>query len=167
MEKRKSIKKLLRKYLNEQQNAQDFEDRLLDIMTLDLEDDQVRIPSFNEDSDTFIFQINNIFIHIRNYDDMPKSGPFELFILDMNDDVIGFIRGTKHNKMISFNLVYIIPEERGKGIGYDIYEYFLNNGYTIKSDKEITSGTYSIYWKLLKNGFTPILFDDGRVGLQK
>jgi len=144
-----------------------FNDALLNLLTLDLEEDQVRIPKFNEETDFFIFQIGKVYIHIRNRHEMPVSGPFELFVLDINDDVIGFIRGTKKEKLISFNLIYLMSEKRGYGIGYDIYEYFLNNGYTIKSDSQITDGTYGLYLRLLKNGFKPIFFHDNRVGLHK
>ena len=172
MELRKFIATTIREYLNEQlyvenEDIENFKEALLNLATLDLEDDQVRIPSFNEETDSYIFQIGKTYIHVRNRDEIPNSGPFELFILDINDDVIGFIRGTKNNKLISFNLIYLQPEKRGWGIGYDIYEYFLNNGYTIKSDDEITDGTYSLYLKLLNNGFNPIVFDDDRVGLKK
>jgi GNAT superfamily N-acetyltransferase len=79
----------------ENQDIEDFKNALSDLATLDLEDDQVRIPKFNEETDPFIFQIGNTYIHIRNRNEMPQSGPFELFILDIDDDVIGFIRGTK------------------------------------------------------------------------
>jgi hypothetical protein len=166
----KYIESTIREYLNEgieNNNEEEFRDALLNLATLDLEDDQVRIPEFNEKRDSYIYQIGKIYIHIRNRNKLPVSGPFELFILDVYDEVIGFIRGTKRNKLISFNLIYLIPEKRGWGIGYDIYEYFLNNGYIIKSDTEITDGTYSIYLKLLGNGFKPIVFDDERVGLKK
>lgn len=168
----KILAKAIRKSLNEQDStsnvdAEQFEDALSKLATLDLEDDQVRIPTLNDELDSYIFQIGKIYIYIRNKDDMPSSGPFELFILDVDDDTIGFIRGTVSNKVLSFNLIYLIPEKRGWGYGYDIYEHFLNDGYTVKSDSEITDGTYSLYLKLLKNGFTPIIFDDGRVGLKK
>ena len=146
---------------------EEFKQALDDLETLDLEDEQVRIPKFNEDSDPFIIQVGKVYLHIRNRDELPESGPFELFILNVKDEVIGFIRGTKRDNLISFNLFYIFPDERGMGIGYDIYEHFLNDGYTIKSDSEITYGTKSIYLKLLNNGFEPIVYDDGRVGLKK
>ena len=172
MKLRKFIATTIREYLNKQQNVENedienFKEALLNLATLDLEDDQVRIPTFNEETDSYIFQIGEIYIHIRNKDELPISGPFELFILDVKDDVVGFIRGTKNNKLISFNLIYLTPEKRGWGIGYDIYKYFLDNDYTIKSDDEITDGTYSLYLKLLNNGYKPIVFDDDRVGLKK
>jgi hypothetical protein len=174
MELREFIKNTIRECLNEQLNietedVENFKEALLNLTTLDLEDDQVRIPQFNEKTDSYLFQVgnDNTYLYIRKRNKIPISGPFELFILDINDDVIGFIRGTKDKKLISFNLVYLVPEKRGWGIGYDIYEHFLNNGYTIKSDDEITDGTYSLYLKLLKNGFKPIVFDDDRVGLKK
>ena len=160
------IKNNLRKILENEQ-LQSFQDALLDLATLDLEDDQVRIPTFDEETDPYIFQVGKMYIHVRKKDDLPSSGPFELFILDVNDDVIGFVRGTKNPTMISFNLIYIQPEKRGWGLGPDLYRYFLNSGYTIKSDSEITDGTYSVYMKLAKEGYTPLVFDDGTVGLKK
>lgn len=163
-----TIQEYLKEHLDlEDDNYENFKDVLLNLSTLDLEDDQVRIPLFNGETDSYLFQIGKTYIYIRNRDEMRDTGPFELFILDNNDEVIGFVRGTVKNKIISFNLFYLLPEKRGYGIGYDIYEYFLNNDYTIKSDKEITEGTYSLYLKLLKNGFTPIVFDNERVGFKK
>jgi len=175
MKIRNFIKTTIREYLKENFENEDVEDEdieyfkevLLNLSTLDLEDDQVRIPSFNDETDEYIFKVYQTYIYIRNRAEMPNSGAFELFILDINDNVIGFIRGTKKNKLISFNLFYLIPEKQGWGIGYDIYEYFLKNGYIIKSDDEITDGTYNLYLKLLRNGFKPIVFDDDRVGLEK
>jgi len=171
-ELKKNTPTAVMEYLNEQEkientDVEDFKEALSNLATLDLEDDQVMLPSFNDETDPFIFQIGKIYIYVRNRDELPISGAFELFVLDINDNVIGFIRGTKNNKLISFNLFYLIPEKRGWGIGYDIYEYFLNNGYTIKSDSEITDGTHNLYLKLLNNGFKPIVFDNGRVGLKK
>lgn len=168
------LKKIIREIISESLNSnyevvneEQFEEALTDLATLDLEDDQVRIPVFDEDRDSYIFQVGKIYIHIRDRDEIPSAGPFELFILDVKDQVIGFIRGTVSNKIISFNLIFINEENRGWGIGSDIYEYFLNDGYIIKSDDEITNSTYSLYMKLLKKGYTPLIFNDGRVGLKK
>ena len=158
------IKQLLRENLN---NIAEFKETLENLTTLDLEDDQVRIPIYDEDTDAYLFQVYKYYIHIRKKDDMPTSGPFELFILDVNDDVIGFIRGTKNPSTMSFNLVYINPNNRGWGIATDIYEYFLNHGYTIKSDTEITHGTHALYLKLVNSGYNPMVFDDGTVGVKK
>lgn len=146
----------------------DFNDMALDLATLDLEDDQVRLPKFNEETDNYILQIGYNYLYIRNRDALPNSGAYELFILDGDDEQIGFIRGTKKDNIISFNLIYIMPEARGKGIGSDIYEYFLNNGFIVRSDSEITDSTYGLYTKLAKHGgYTPIIFNDNRVGLTK
>jgi hypothetical protein len=98
---------------------------------------------------------------------LPSSGPFELFILNVNDDVIGFLRGIKNPTTISFNLVYLNEDNRGWGIATDIYEYFLNKGYIIKSDSEITQTTQGLYLKLVNMGYKPLVFDDQRVGLKK
>lgn len=170
---RKIIRDLVKENMNSSKNdyeivnKEDFEEALSDLATLDLEDDQVRIPGFDEDRDSYIFRIGKIYVHIRDRDEIPSAGPFELFILDVKDQPIGFIRGTVSNKIISFNLIFINKENRGWGIGTEIYEHFLNNGYIIKSDDEITDSTYSLYLKLLKKGYLPIIFNDGRVGLKK
>jgi hypothetical protein len=135
MNLKKNIKKVLREYLNEQENI-----------------------------------LNNTFLKwFGDSKIIDKNGKPKIVYsgTDFNDNVIGFIRGTKRDKLISFNLVFLMPEERGRGIAYDIYRYFLNNGYTIKSDDEITDGTYSLYLKLLGDGFKPVVFDDDRVGLKK
>ena len=145
----------------------EFENIASNLNTLDFEDDQVRIPAYNEETDNLIFQFSGLYIYVRNREALPESGPYELFILDGDDDPMGFIRGTKKDNILSFNLVYITPEERGKGLGTEIYEYFLNHGFIIKSDKEISYGTYSIYTNLAKSTFNPIIFSDGRIGLIK
>ncbi len=89
-------------------------------------------------------------------------------VIENNDgEVIGFIRGTKSEFVISFNLIHIKEDYRGNGIGSEIYQEFLDVGYIVKSDKEITYSTYSVYDKLALYGYTPIIFNDGRVGLKK
>lgn len=169
MQTKKIIQSQVKKFLMENfnSNIDDFKEALLNLTTLNLEDDQVGIPQFNEETDNFIFQLEKNYIYIRQRDELPTSGPFELFILNVDDEVIGFIRGTKNPTTISFNLIYITPENRGLGIGPEIYEYFLDSGYTIKSDNEITDATYSVYLKLLNKGYTPLVFDNGTVGLKK
>lgn len=170
----KNLRKTIRRIILESSNSDyevasddDFERALSDLSTLDLEDGQVRVPEFDEDRDTYIFQIGKIYIHIRDREDIPSAGPFELFVLDVKDRPIGFIRGTVSNKVISFNLIFINEENRGWGIGSEIYEHFLNDGYVVRSDDEITDPTYSLYMKLYKKGYVPLVFADGRVGLKK
>lgn len=148
-------------------DTEEFKDALLDLATLDLEDDQVRVPEFDQDTDAYVFQAGKNYIHVRRQDDIPGRGPFELFVLDKNDQPVGFLRGTAGDGYISFNLVYIYPENRGEGIATDIYEHFLDSGLAVKSDSEITDGTYSLYLKLLNYGYKPLVFDDGTVGLKK
>lgn len=166
----KHIKTSLLEYLKESYsitNKEDFEDKLLDLTTLDLEDDQVRYPNLFNKEQTHLFGGNTYDLYIINREYLPSSGPFEISIENNDGDVIGFIRGTKSDDIISFNLIHIKEEYRGSGIGTEIYEKFLNDGYIIKSDKEITDSTYSIYSKLVLYGYTPIVFDDGRVGIKK
>lgn len=148
-------------------SAEEFKDALLNIATLDLEDDQVRYPNTQNRKEKFLFGGNDYYLFILDRTQLPESGPFELLIENDDDDVIGFVRGTKLNKTISFNLIHIKEDYRGKGIGTDIYEKFLNDGFIIKSDTEITDDTYSMYDRLLKYGYNPIVYNDGRVGLVK
>lgn len=148
-------------------DKEEFKDKLLDLTTLDLEDDQVRIPEFDENTDSYVFSAGKIYVHVRRRNDIPSSGPFELFVLDHNDNPVGFLRGNTGENYISFNLVYINPENRGEGIATDIYEHFLNSGLAVKSDSEITDGTYGLYTRLLAYGYKPLIFDDGTVGLKK
>jgi hypothetical protein len=168
------IKKILRNILIEhiekdsieKIDEDDFLMQLDDLTTLDLEDDQVSTPDYNEDTDNFIDNFNGVYMHIRRRDEFPSAGPFELFLLDVNHNTIGFIRGTKSGKgIISFNLIFIDEENRGMGLGTEIYEYFLNKGFAIKSDSEITDSTNSLYRKLLSKGYQPVEYSySGSVG---
>jgi hypothetical protein len=160
----------IRKILSEQfgdTDVEDFKDALLSLATLNLEDGQVRYPAFNKETDGYLFDVDYASIYIRNKKEMSNRGPFELFILDEDENQIGFIRGTKSGTVISFNLIFLSEESRGSGIGTSIYEHFLDSGFTMKSDSEITDSTYSLYLKLLGMGYTPMVFEDGRVGLKK
>ena len=168
MNNKKYIMTSLYEYLNESYRIvtkPEFEDVLLDLSTLDLEDDQVRYPK-NYNYETHLFGGKNYDLYILEREELPISGSFEILIED-GDEIIGFIRGNKNKEIISFNLIHIKEEYRGKGIGTDIYEKFLNDGFIIKSDSEITDSTYSLYTRLLIYGYTPIIFNDGRVGLKK
>ena len=170
MELRKFIKTTIHEYLNENFNIvdkNDFKDALLDLATLDLEDDQVRYPKIEGRKQKHLFGGNLYDLYILDKNALPSSGPFEIVIENNDNDIIGFIRGTKSGKIISFNLIHIKEDYRGGGIGTEIYEKFLNDGYIIKSDDEITDSTYSLYDRLVMYGYKPIIFDDGRVGLKK
>lgn len=145
-----------------------FESALSDLATLDLEDDQVRYPKTDGKKYTSLFSVNGAFLYLLNRTALPKSGPFEIIIENFDDDVIGFIRGTKNKNIISFNLIHIKEDYRGRGIGSYIYEEFLSKGFIIKSDSEITDSTYNVYYKLVKYyGYIPLLFDDDCVGIMK
>lgn len=145
---------------------EEFEETLSELSTLDLEDDEVRIPKYDEDTDSYIDTVGRCYLYVRNRDELPIAGPFEIFVLNVDDETIGFFRGTKNQSLISFNLVYFKDEYRGFGYGTDIYKYFLNNNYIIKSDSEITDSTESLYLKLSKD-YKTLCFDDGSVGLKK
>jgi hypothetical protein len=167
---KKIIKESIKKYLNESYNIvdrSDFKDALLDLATLDLEDGQVRYPKIEGRKQKHLFGGNSFDLYILDRDTLPSSGAFEIIIENNDNDIIGFIRGTKGGNIISFNLIHIKEDYRGSGIGTEIYEKFLNSGYVIKSDNEITDSTYSLYDKLVVYGYKPIIFDDGRVGLKK
>lgn len=169
---RNFIKNIILECIKEQEelhiaSAEEFLDALLNLNTLNLEDSQVGYPNVQNKNESYLLGGNNYDLYILNRNELPESGPFEIFIKNDDNDIIGFIRGTKSNKTISFNLIHIQEEYRGSGIGTDIYEKFLNDGYVIKSDKEITDDTYSMYDRLLRYGYKPIVYKDGRVGLVK
>lgn len=150
-------------------DKEEFKDALLDLATLDMEDDQVGYPRFEGKNQNYLSGGKGYDLYVLNRESLPGSGPFEILIReDVGDEVIGFIRGNKGGDVISFNMIYIEDEYRGQGIGMDIYENLLKEGFIIKSDKEITDSTYSVYSKLVEHyGYTPLIFDDGRVGLRK
>lgn len=114
-----------------------------------------------------MFGGTNYYLFILERKALPSSGPFEIIVEDYDDNIIGFIRGTKKDKVVSFNLIHIKEDNRGSGIGTGIYQKFLDNGFIIKSDSEITDDTYSMYDKLVIYGYKPLIFTDGRVGLKK
>jgi ribosomal protein S18 acetylase RimI-like enzyme len=154
------------KLLNENSD-EDFFDALNALNTLDLEDDQVRYPKFNEDDFGTLFGDKEFDVYIINREELPTSGSFECVIFNNDEEVIGFFRANTKNKIVSIKLIHIKDDFRNLGIGTQIYEYFLENDYTIKSDTEITYSTVMMYERLYKSGYKPIVFDDGRVGLKK
>jgi hypothetical protein len=145
-----------------------FEDALLDLRILDLEDTPRKLD-YDGEKISFLFSGKGYFANILRADGLPQSGPFEIMIEDDGtEEPIGFARGTKSGQIISFNMIHIDEDRRGEGIGTDIYENLLERGYIIKSDKQITDGAYSIYSNLAEHGgYIPLIFDDGRVGVKK
>ena len=167
---KESMIRLPNKYLNEnyhyiEENV--FKDTLLDLSTLDLEDEQVIYPNINNKEKNHLLAGINYNLYILDRKALPNSGAYEIIIENDDDEIIGFIRGTKKDNILSFNLIHIQEDNRNNGIGTDIYERFLDDGYIIKSDDEITDSTYSLYLRLLTYGYEPIIFDDNRVGLKK
>lgn len=146
---------------------EEFDDAALNLATLDLEDDQVRYPKTDGRNSTFIDGGTGYNLYILDKEEIPEAGPFEISIENDEGDQIGFIRATTSNKVISINLIHIKEAFRGNGIGTDIYEKLLNNGYTLKSDSEITDSTYSLYSRLAKYGYKRLVYPDGRIGLKK
>lgn len=172
MNLRKEISKILSENFSDNKgyefiDSELFMDKLLDLATLDLEDSQVNYPYVEGREKAYIMGGDNYDLYILDRDSIPSSGPFEILITDNDEETIGFIRGTKRSDAISFNLIHIDEERRGSGIGTDIYEKMLDSGYIIKSDREITDSTYSMYDRLLKSGYRPLLFSDMTVGLIK
>lgn len=144
-------------------SAEEFDDAALGLATLDLEDDQVRYPKLDDKKETSIGGGTNYDLYILDRDRIPDAGPFEISIQD-GGDAIGFIRATVADKILSINLIHLAADRQGEGIGTEIYRQFLDDGYTIKSDSEITDATYSLYQRLAKD-YQPLIFGDGRVGL--
>lgn len=147
-------------------DREEYLDALLDLATLDMEDDQVHYPDVTKQKLAELYSGRYCSLYIANREELPSSGSFEIYIMDNDDEVIGFIRGTKSDKIVSFNLIYIEYESRGKGIGTEVYEMFLDDGYIMRSDDEITSDTYNMYYRLARE-YEMLLFSDGRVGLKK
>jgi predicted GNAT family acetyltransferase len=141
---------------------QEFEDQLEKQNTLDLEDDQVQIPSFNKNKDHYIdtLIVGEAHLMLRNGEDIRSYGPHEFFIVDNDDVVIGFVRLTKNPSEISINLIYINDDYRGRGIATEFYKFWLDKGISIKSDKEISSGTEAVYTSLVRQGYNFDIKDD-------
>lgn len=150
-----------------------FEEALSKLATLDLDDSQIRNGQIDPDDLSFLFggkyYGGSYWLYILNYDDLPSSGSFQIAIKgDDDEEIIGTIRGNKFGNIVSFRFIHINEENRGNGIGTDIYRKFLDSNFIIKSDKEITDSTYSIYYNLARSGdYKPLIFADGRVGLKK
>lgn len=144
-------------------NIESVSNKLEELQTLELEDDQVRYPKYIEEDVTDIADLGDgYYLQINNKESLPEAGSFEIFITDYNNDVLGFIRGNKNETTITFNLIHLKEDSRGQGIGKNIYKYFLNS-YNIKSDSEITADTEMLYNSLLKDGYRGIITTDNRV----
>jgi len=141
---------------------QEFENQLEKQNTLDLEDDQVHIPFLNKNKDHFIetLIVGEAHLILRNGEDIKNYGPHEFFIVDNDDNVIGFVRLTKNPSEISINLIYINDDYRGRGIATEFYKFWLDKGVSIKSDKEISSGTEAVYTSLVQQGYNFDIKDD-------
>jgi len=156
---------------SESEASDAVETALDDLATLDLDDDQINIPEYNPEKDNFADTINpgihGIHLHVKGKDEIEDFGAHEIHLLDNDDESIGFVRLTKSDKEISINLIAINEDRRGEGIASDFYQHFLNEGYDIKSDKEITDGTAGLYKSLIKKGVDAEVDDDGRVILKR
>jgi site-specific DNA-cytosine methylase len=139
----------------QQISIDDFKKQLEKQQTLDLEEDQVSIPKFNDKTDNFVDTLISGKAHlmVRNKEDVSEYGPHEFFILDNNDNPIGFSRLTKTPKEVSINLIKINEDYRGQGIGSKFYKYWLDKGLSVKSDKEITNDTQALYSSLARQGY--------------
>ena len=147
--------------------GQDVENALEALQTLELEDDQVRIPEFNPDTDEIIDKLERgVFIYGKNSAEIREVGPQELFLLDSDDEIMGFVRLTKNKKQASINLIYLKENFRGYGYGSNFYKYFLDKGVNLKSDSEITGGTMGLYKSLIRQGYPYKIDSKGRVILK-
>jgi GNAT superfamily N-acetyltransferase len=146
-----------------------FNNKLEELQTLDLEDDQFVMPKFNSAKDSFVDTIvtGEAHLMVRGRDEVKPYGAHELFIVDNDDNPIGFVRLTKSPEQISINMIQIDEDYRGRGIGSEFYRYWLDKGVSIKSDKEITEGTAAIYQKLAREGYRMDIQDNRAVLLPK
>lgn len=149
--------------------SEQFNNKLEELQTLDLEDDQFVMPKFNAAKDSFVDTIvtGEAHLMVRGRDEVKPYGAHELFIVDNDDNPIGFVRLTKSPEQISINMIQIDEDYRGRGIGSEFYRYWLDKGVSIKSDKEITEGTAAIYQKLAREGYRMDIQDDSAVLLPK
>ena len=69
-----------------------FQTALLNLSTLELEDEQVRYPRIGNRNIKHLFGGNKYDIYILDRDKLPESGPFELTIEDNDETTIGSIR---------------------------------------------------------------------------
>lgn len=146
----------------------EFNEKLEELQTLDLEDDQFTMPKFNAAKDKLVDTFaDEAHLMVRGKDAISPFGAHELFIVDNDDKPIGFVRLTKSPEQISINMIYIDEDYRGRGIGSDFYRYWLDKGVSIKSDKEITDGTAAIYQKLASEGYGMDIQDDRAVLLPR
>lgn len=143
-------------------SLQEFENQLEKQNTLNLEDDQVIIPNFDKNKvhfmDTLI--VGEAHLMLNNREEIQPYGPHEFFIVDNDDYVIGFVRLTKNPSEVSIKLIYIKDDYRGRGIAKEFYKFWLDKGVSVKSDKEITSGTEEVYKSLVKKGYGFGIEDD-------
>lgn len=146
-------------------SLQEFEDQLEKQNTLNLEDDQVIIPNFIKNKVHFVdtLIVGEAHLMLKDREQIQPYGPHEFFIVDNDDNVIGFVRLTKNPIQVSVNLIYINDDYRGRGIAKEFYKYWLDKGITVKSDKEITDATQAVYLSLVKQGYGFDVQDDRAV----
>ena len=145
----------------------EFEAKLEELQTLDLEEDQFNMPRFNSKKDSLVETLitGEAHLMVRGKDEISPYGAHELFIVDNDDAPIGFVRLTKSPEQISINMIHINEDYRGRGIGSEFYRYWLDKGVSVRSDKEITDSTAAVYMKLAKEGYAASV-EDGRAVLR-
>lgn len=145
----------------------EFEAKLEELQTLDLEEDQFNMPRFNHENDNLVetLIVGEAHLMVRGKDEISPYGAHELFIVDNDDNPIGFVRLTKSPEQISINMIHINEDYRGRGIGSEFYRYWLDKGVSVRSDKEITDSTAAVYMKLAKEGYAASV-EDGRAVLR-
>jgi GNAT superfamily N-acetyltransferase len=140
----------------------EFQNQLEKQNTLDLQDDQVVIPPFDKNRVHFVetLIVGEAHLMLKNREEIQSYGAHEFFIVDNDDNVIGFVRLTKSPSEISINLIYIQDDYRGRGIAKEFYKFWLDKGISVKSDKEITSATQAVYTSLVQQGYGFDIKDD-------
>lgn len=150
-------------------NLKEFEQALSDLLGNDLEDDEVfskKPPDTDDPKLDFIEHFGSGKYSFSMYckgGELTGFGPRELFFFNNDDEYIGHARLTKSDKMVSINMIAFIEEHRGWGYGKQVYKYFLDDlKLDIKSDSEITQGTYGMYMSLAKEYEVGVDTNDGR-----
>lgn len=146
------------KLLEEKFNDLDkFEDLLSSLIGDDLEDDQIftkKAPNVDDSGMKFLHQFGSgsySFLMYCKGKDLSGFGPRELFFYNIDDENIGHARLTKSDKMVSINMIAFTEGNRNQGFGKEFYKYLLDDLHLdIKSDSEITDGTYHMYMSLAR-----------------
>jgi hypothetical protein len=167
-----------------EEKKEEIKSALEDLSRNDLEDSEVftrDLPNINDDSLSYVdtiggvkqdngYRYGGIQLYARDSNSGDSGirdyGSHELFFYDNQDNPIGFARLTKDPQKASISMIAFTEESRGQGNGTAFYKYLLDDlGVSVVSDTEITSGTQSIYEKLIKD-YNADVTNDGRVEIK-